>query len=870
MKQYFIPFLKTVVTGLLLLASGLAQGQEITKPRAHFGFQPGADRQLFDYEALIGYMELLDEQSAMLEMRKIGESPMGKPIYIAFISAAENIARLDSLKTINRELARNPELTAQKRARYFQDGRVFIYATLSMHSNEVGPSQAAPLIASEMLTNETLQTHLQDVVLMLVPSHNPDGMNMVVQNYRKYKGTRYEGARYPGVYHKYVGHDNNRDFVTLTQKDNQAIARVYNKTWFPQVMVEKHQMGTTGPRYFVPPPHDPIAMNVDAPTWNWIDIFGSHMMERMERHGLNGVSQQYLFDDYWPGTTETCIWKGVIGMLTEAARVQSATPVYIEPNELKTYGKGLGEYAKSINMTAPWEGGWWRLSDIMHYEMQSMFSMIETASRYKAEILQYRNDQTQKQVALGKTEAPFFYILPQKQHDQSEWVHVVNLLERHGVNTFTLDEEVTLNQRVYKPGDIVVPLAQPFRPFVKEVLENQTFPERHYTPDGKMIRPYDITSWSLPLHKGVTCHEINTYNESLATKRSPVETPFRLAKQAANNHEILALTSNNNESYKLAFKAMQEGTKVFRIAEKSSAGDKAYPAGSFFVRRNELPEGFLKDVRVIPDRINRIPSTAKAVELPETGLVESHFHDMDAGWTRYIFDTYHIPYKVYHPDALKEGELRKEIDLLIFPGERKSILMKGKYKSSGGYHSTTYPPEFTKGMEQEGLNNVIRFLHNGGKILAWGRSVALFEGSLKHKKDDEVKETFRLPFQNISDQLKKQKDLYVPGALLQMELKPEHPLTYGCPEEVGVLYNARGVFETSIPHFDMDRRVIGRFPDEKLLLSGYGEGLQALEQQPAMVWLKKGKGELVFYGFNPQFRASTDGTFKLLFNALLP
>jgi len=77
------------------------------------------------------------------------------------------------------------------------------------------------------------------------------------------------------------------------------------------------------------------------------------------RDGLTGISQHYLFDDYWPGSTETCLWKNVIGMLSEAASVKYAKPIYVEPNELKGYGKGLADYKKSINMPLPWPGGWW-------------------------------------------------------------------------------------------------------------------------------------------------------------------------------------------------------------------------------------------------------------------------------------------------------------------------------------------------------------------------------------------------------------------------------------------------------------------------------------------------------------------------------
>ncbi|MCP5046959.1 MAG: hypothetical protein GY940_07285, partial [bacterium] len=275
-----------------------------------------------------------------------------------------------------------------KRETLFKKGKVFVLGTLSMHSGEVGPSQAAAPIAYDLITTRDplKSSWLKNVVYMMVPCHNPDGMDMVVAHYKKYKGGKYEGSYMPGVYHKYIGHDNNRDFVTLSQADTRAIAGIYNLHWFPQVMVEKHQMGATGVRYYVPPNHDPIAENIAAGIWNWVGIFGSNMIKDMTKKGLSGISQHYLFDDYWPGSTETCIWKNVIGFLTEAASSNYATPILVEANEIRVIGKGLSEYKKSINMPLPWPGGWWRLGDIVQYEIESTMSILKTASLHTRDI----------------------------------------------------------------------------------------------------------------------------------------------------------------------------------------------------------------------------------------------------------------------------------------------------------------------------------------------------------------------------------------------------------------------------------------------------------------------------------------------------
>ena len=542
---------------LCLLLSVNSKSQIIPTPESHFGFVPGTDRMLFNYEELISYLQKIDEVSPMLKMIEIGKSPMGKPMYAAFISSEENINNLNTLKEINKELAINPNLTSEERNKYIKEGKAFFLFTLSMHSNEVGPSQALPLIAYKLITtkDESIVSWLDDVVYMVIPNHNPDGMNMVVDHYKKYKGTKYEGSSMPGLYNKYVGHDNNRDFVALTQSDTKAISYLSSKEWFPQIMVEKHQMGSGGPRYFISPPHDPIAENIDAGIWNWIKIFGSRTITKMTDAGLKGISQNYLFDDYWPGPTETCIWKNTIGMLSEGASVKYATPIYIEPNELGAYGKGLGEYKKSINMPEPWEGGWWRLSDLIEYEITSTTAYLETAALYKEEILLFRNDICKKEVEKGNTKPPYYYIFPQKQHDVSEFVNLINLLDEHGISVYKLDKDIQIDNISYYSGDIIVPLAQPFRAFIKEMLESQVFPARHYTPGGELIKPYDITSWSLPLHKGVNVFEINDNKESFENAYSEVKTPYNLYQASESDFSSILLSAQNNNSYKAVFTA---------------------------------------------------------------------------------------------------------------------------------------------------------------------------------------------------------------------------------------------------------------------------------------------------------------------------
>ncbi len=609
-----------LIAGCLLAPQASAQSSVIT-PEKHFGFVPGSDYMLFNYEELIDYLMKLDKASPMLKMVEIGQSPMGKKMYIAFISSENNIKNLDKLRDINKALALDPDLSEKEQLEYISNGKVFVLATLSMHSTEVAPSQAAPLIAYELITTDDplITRYLDDVVYMMVPNHNPDGMDMVVENYKKYKGTQYEGASLPGVYHKYVGHDNNRDFVSLTQEDTRAISRIYSLDWFPQVAVEKHQMGSNGIRYYVPPSHDPIAENVDAELWAWMGVFGTNMLRDLTNEGLAGVGQKMIFDDYWPGGTTTSNWKNVIGMLTEAASVKEATPIYIEPGELQASGKGLAEYEKSVNFPLPWPGGWWRLGDIVKLEIGSTFSIIKTASLHKNDILKFRNDLCKREVEKGRTQPPYYYVVPAEQADQSELISLAALMNEHGINAFRLSANYTLDGINLKEGDIVYPLAQPFRAFIKEVMEKQEFPVRHYSTGGAMISPYDITSWSLPLHRGLVSHEIKTRDLAFEGLLKPMTGTYYPLHEAYKLPALFPATSNG--SFKAAFIALKNGLKVSRLSQETKIGRKVYGKGSFVIQGSD--EALLN--RIVKESLTEPGTAEKASGLPLKDIVDAPY-----------------------------------------------------------------------------------------------------------------------------------------------------------------------------------------------------------------------------------------------------
>jgi len=864
-----------------------ATAAELPAPESVLGFEPGADRHLMDHGELVGYLEELAAASDRLELREVGRSPLDRPIHVLFASAPENLERLDELRTINRRLALDAALSEAEREDLVRTGRTFVMAALSMHSTEVGPSQSLPTYAFELATTDdpAVREQLEKVVWMIVPCHNPDGMDMVVEHYRSTLGGEYEGSSLPGVYHRYVGHDNNRDFVALTQDDTRVISALYSTEWYPQVLVEKHQMGRTGPRYFVPPNHDPIAENVAGELWHWIRLFGAGMSRDLGAAGHTGVATGWLFDNYWPGSTETSLWKGVVSFLTEAASVKVATPVFVEPTELRVGGKGLSEYAISVNMPEPWPGGWWRLGDIVEYELTSFRSILATAARHSDEILRFRNRLAAAEVERGRTEPPFFYVLPADPEDRGARQRLVRLLQEHGVELRRTTEAVEVAGRTVAAGAVVVPLAQPYRAFVKEVLEAQRYPVRHYTPDGEVIRPYDIASWSLPLHHGADAWAVDVQAPALERALEPLPTgvPWTdlegVTRVPAGS--LLAWLPGDVDGYREVFAALQLGLDVRRTVEETTVEGRRLPAGTFVIGGGQAAlRGLALAAAVPPVVLERAPDVATtALRNPRVALVETWFHDMDAGWTRFVLDSFGVDYEVLRPGDVGQADLGA-FDVIVLPDADPGVLVEGRTRDDeSGYWRAAYPPQYREGMGRAGRAALTTFLQDGGTIVSWRRSTGLFTDGLAlpsdaaedsgRGADPSGGETLPLPVRDVTESLE-ERGLYVPGSWLRARALEGHPLTWGLPADAGVFSRGGPVFATSIPALDTDRRVVLHHPDGgNLLLSGYAENPELLGNRPVGVWVRVGRGQLVLYGFNPQFRSSTPATYPLLFNALL-
>jgi hypothetical protein len=849
---------------VLALASSIAPSPSlaITSPEQFLGHKVGADRKLADYGQIVRYLETLDRESPRLRLERLGKSTLGREMVMAVISSEANVAAADAHRA---EAARLADPRTQGSEASSTSGKVTVLVTCNIHSSEIGASQMAMEWAHQLCTTDDPKTlrWLDDVILLLMPSINPDGTDMIVDYYRKYVGTTWEGGRLPWLYHHYAGHDNNRDWFMLNLVETRMVNRVLHHDWFPQVFLDMHQMGTAQPRIFVPPYADPHTPLVHPLQWRLNDLIGTNMALRLEEKGKSGVINSFAYDAYWPGGTKnTACLKNVIGLLTEVSSCRIATPVFVDPNELQGGRKGLPEYRPQMNFPNPWPGGWWRLRDIVDYELIAGNSLLETCSMFREEIRRSCADMARDAVTRGGSEAPFAYLVPPDQHDPSSAARMVEILRENGLDARVATAEFAAgDNRRFPAGTVVFLAAQPYRPFLIEMMERQRYPEVRQGPDTKEIfRPYDVTAWTLPLMMGVDWVRVDRPFE--ASYADSFAMPGVLSRPAADAGLILPAASNR--SYAVANRLLAAGVNVERALEpvevKVGEATRRLGAGSFLVPREAKAqvERLAREQGV--EVFSRSGSVRAArLRAPRVGLYKPWAASMDEGWTRLVLDTHDFKYTNLDNAAMKQKNLGTRFDVIILPDIEKEVIVEGRQRGgeNAGYFEPL-PPPYAGGIGKEGVAALKTFVEQGGTLVCLTSSCNL------------ALDEFELPVRNVVAKLSN-KEFSVPGTLVNLMVDPSHPLAWGMPERCAAYSTGGPVFATSIPGANVDRSVVARFPqyEDEVVASGWAEGASYMTGKASIVEAHLGRGTVVLMGPRIQHRAQTPATYKFLFNAIL-
>jgi hypothetical protein len=869
--------MRTVVWTACLALTLPVAAATIPSPEEVFGHQVGADRKLIPYPDVLDYLRTVDEASDRVSIEEGYESTLGNPMPVVVLTSPANQKRLGEYREMARQLAKPETGTRGTTSRLVERARAIALVTCTIHGTEVGSTQMTTEFVHEFATTEDPErlAWMDEVILLLMPSINPDGQVMIIDWYNQWVGTDFEGGRMPWLYHHYVGHDNNRDFYALTQKESQNVNDLLYHRWFPQVFLDEHQMGSTGPRMFVPPQADPLDEEIHSLVFRQADVIGTNMSRRLEEAGKRGVGHNMIFDSYWPGATRnTAWWKNVTGLLTEVASARIATPIYIDPGELRGGGKGFPSYRRRSNYPSPWSGGWWRLRDIVEYELVATWAFLEAVAEDRHHILRNVDRMARTAIARGRAEPPYAFIVPPSQHDEVAARRLVDLLLRHGVEVTRATGPLEVGYATYPPGTIVIPAAQPYRPFLLTMLRPQRYPEVEPYTDGPIIAPYDVTSWSLPIAMGVDVVEAERPVEG--TVESIDEAAWaRRATRVKGRPDGWLIPAGAASVYTAINRLLADGTPVRRVVEAGGGAG----IGDVWLDTDDIDAATLSS---LADELH-LPTVEVAGTQPRTrevraqrvGLYKPWVASMDEGWTRFVLEQYDFPMVNLANEDLRSGEFTEVADVVLFPDVDKDVIASGKPRSREGRYRwwTPLPPRWAGGIDTwptaDGTEATTRQTDRGGaRIKHWveqqGGTVVALDSATAY-----FIELFGLPVHDVLAEVERDR-FDCPGSMLRILMDTTHPLAWGLRSEEAAYFARSPAFRTRLPGPRIDRRVVARYPrDAKdILVSGYLEGGELLERRAAVVDLQVGAGRVVLIGFRAQHRAQPLRTFKLLFNAL--
>ena len=822
---------------ILLIAKAVAIGQtlqgHLPPPESSLGFRIGTDRKLANWTTFVEYFKKLDLASDRVLVEEIGKTTLGRPFIVATISSPENLSKLGELRDIQRQLA-DPRLVDQRALEpLIRRGKTIVVVTCSIHSTEVGGTFSATDVAYWLASSNSKDALeiLDNVVVLLVPSLNPDGTDIVADWYKKTSGTVSEGTAPPELYHHYTGHDNNRDWYAFTQVETQLLVDKVLNAWHPQILHDVHQMGGIGARLFVPPYIDPWEPNVDPALIAGVNALGSSMAWHLTSSGFAGVVSNAIFDA-WSPARAYAHYHGGLRMLSETASARLASPVDVPANLL---AQGINYHARvaSWNFPNPWPGGRWSIRDIVNYQTAGIRALLDHAALNREHYLRTFFDVGRRAVE-GKN-APYAFVLPEpempptlreaariliegmraarddaERHSTGERLasalsnepssvdevkyylktesldRLIAILKRGGVEIMRASAPFTMGGRQYPENTRVVKLKQPYGAFAKALLESQRYPDLREYPGGPPRRPYDVTAHTLPLLMNV---------EAVMTS-APFEADLR--------PEPMSLVIQGR---------VRSGTSV------------------------------------------------------RMGLYKSYAPSMDEGWTRWMFDQYHFPYASLLDAEIRAGNLKAKFDAIILPDQSVAALTNGlrgvndppaAASASGAVNDEDqlgrYPNEYSGGLGEAGIKALSEFVSNGGTLITFNNA------------SNFPIEKLNVPVRNVLKNVAA-RDFYCPGSILKIGLDESNPISFALGKESIAWFEGSPAFEVTDTS---SVKVIASYADSgSPLLSGWILGEQLLRGKAAAVEARVGKGRVVMFGFRPQYRGQSLATFPFVFNAIL-
>ena len=772
---------------------------KIPSPEEFFGIRPGSDRTMLRWDRLCEYYFLLESLSDRIKIEVMGKSSEGNDFLIAYVSSPVNLKNIEYYRDISMKLSDPRELSQKEIDEYTEKGKVFCFQSYGLHSNEVGGPQCVPILLYDLITGKDgIDRVLDDVIFIVSPCSEPDGEIVFTDWYNKYLGTPFEGIVSPYLRHNWGGHSNNRDALREVLVESRYLNDIIIRRFMPQLFQDHHHQDPWMERMSIAPCDDPIYEYTSPFVQRQTQLCGASMAMELLKAGRKGiVSRDRFYNDYpLPTFYGVACLHNVVGMLTESADVNIATPLYFTPDKFR----GTKEITASC--PEPWQGGEWHLYDIVEQIYIASVALLKYAADNRKELLSLTVTKARAQAERGKRSDKKAYIIPRDQHDPSAVDLLLSLLKNHNITMNKISNNVVVGGKMYPAGTVVVPLDQPKYAVVETFLGKSVAKPKPYAPCDKRPVFTDTANLSFTMCMGVKAipamEEIDKKYLVPYEKEEPQYLSFPMSGRI-------------NACYKRANELLAKGEVLFR----NDNGDFCLDGGQK-IRRSRV--GLMK---------------------------KSATWNEEEGYTRSLLRMYDFDYRIVLDKEIRETGVPCDIDVLIIPGDTSGELRLGDVAPADK------PPEHHSGLGKAGGTALREFVKHGGRLIAWEKSCDYVIGTFGFKIGDRSSSVHETEYGTF-------------GSQIYIDLEKDI-LCRGMPTDgVSVTHTNGPIF---VPG-DENCEVIARVAKSDICANGIVVGEQQLAGTPCILRIRYGKGEVLLYSFNPEFRCQQDGSFKLLFNAL--
>ncbi len=869
-------------------------------PAEIFGFNPGDDYKLASYEQMEAYYRQLAAESDRVELREIGESALGRPLFLLTISSPENLANQERYRSISEQLAR-AQVDAATAERLAVEGKAVVWIDGGLHATEVAHGQMTSSLAHRVANEESAEMRQirDNVIFLLMPVMNPDGLEIVRKWYESQLGTRYEQTNPPELYHHYVGHDNNRDFFMNNMPESKAVAKIVYNEWYPQIVYNQHQSSPGYARIVIPPYSDPVNPIIHPGVTTGLNEVGSAMGNRFALEKMPGAIADVGFSMWWNGGMRTVpYFHNMIGILTETGH-DSPSPRIYDPKvfpktiALRANPSAIGlEVAEEVTGVPdarvlypyPYEGGVSHFSEPVNFMITGSIAVLRAASDSRLKWLTNIHRMGQDAIAAGES-GTRYYVIPGDQRHADEARNMVNVLLEGGIEVDRANSSFRVEGKRYAEGSYVINAAQAFRPYIVDLLEKQTYPDTRLDPNGAIKPPYDIAGWTLPMQMGVEVDFIATEVDADVSRIEGI-VGISAGTVSGGARYGYALSHAMNSSVKAVNRLLSEGETVYWTNESSRAGRSDLDAGTFIIESGGATESLVESLAAefgvdFVGLGSRPTENMSQLRLPRVGMYKSYVAFMDEGWSRWLLEEYGFAPSSLTDEDVQSGDL-SGFDAIVLPHPDGSAAFRNNVqKILTGHAPGSMPDEYTGGLGLQGAYALQQFARNGGTIVTFGDA------------SNFAIEQFGLPIRNAVAGASRQ-NFSIPGSLIGATVNTGDPLGYGMAADVALNFVNGGAFDVLGQEGCVDdllnqgqcREVarggrpvaeheqvsrydsIVNFASEELLMSGWALGTEHIANKSALARVPHGEGEVIVFAFRPQFRGQPRGTYKLIFNAL--